>query len=449
MDLNYNLTQQQKLIMNQSMQQSLKLLQMSNYELLVHIDEQLQENPMLEAEYTLNSSNNIDYVKFAEYLKNDSGYMGETSGTAEDEVSPFNYISEKKSLKDYLKEQLLDLNENDYIKKICTYIVEELDSNGYLTDTVYDIASALPAETKYVENALKVIQSLEPAGIGAKDLRECLKLQVIKRGIYDENLGKIIDVHLEDIADNKYAKIAKNLNITIKSAQHYGDIIKTLEPKPSRGFYTGDETKYIIPDAYIERISKELYIVMNDKSMPKLSINNMYKSIVSNNSDAEAEKYIKEKLNSALFLIKSVEMRRSTIYKVLEQIVSMQKSYFLNEESFLKPMLLKDVAKEIDMHESTVSRAIKEKYVYTERGLVKIKDLFSNALTNEKDENVSVNIIKDEIKKLIEDEDKTKPVSDQNICDILNKKNFNISRRTVAKYREEMNIKASSKRKRF
>lgn len=449
MDLNFNLTQQQKLTMNQSMQQSLKLLQMSSYELLEHIDEEVQENPVLDIEYSSNNNENLDYKEIIKYLKDDRDYNEGSIRIPEDETSPFNYISEKKSLKDYLKEQLRELNENDYIKKICYYIVEGIDSNGYFTEAIEDIAMDLKVGAKYIKEALKVIQSLEPIGIGAKDLSECLKLQTIKKGIYDDKLGKIIDVHLEDIADNKYDKIAKALNITIKSAQYYGDVIKSLEPKPSRGFYTGDETKYIVPDAYIEKIGRELYIVMNDKSVPKLSINNMYKEIVNNNSNAEAEKYVKEKLDSAVFLLKSIEMRRNTIYKVLEQIVNIQKKYFLNEEAFLKPMNLKDVAEKINMHESTVSRAIKEKYVYTERGIIKIKDLFSGALTNENNENVSVKKIKEEIKKLIEGEDKAKPISDQNICDILIEHTFNISRRTVAKYREEMNIKSSSKRKRF
>lgn len=449
MDLNYNLIQEQKLIINQSMQQSLNILQMSNIELSECIEKEIQENPVLEADYSNVDIQSDEYLQFSKYLKENRYDSDIALKDSDEEVSPFNFISQKKSLKDYLIEQIGDLNENDFIKKICLYIIEEIDDRGYFTEKIDEIEAIINIEKKYIINALNVVKGLEPAGIAAKNLSECLKLQAERKGILNGKLGKIIDVYLEDIADNKYEKIAKQLDITIQDAQSYGDTIKTLEPKPSRGFYTGDETKYIVPDAYIEKIGTELYIVMNDNSMPKFMINNIYSEILKDKFDVEAQKYVKEKIDSAMLLLKSIEMRKNTIYKVLEKIIEIQKNYFLGTEAFLRPMIIRDIAEKINVHESTVSRTIKEKYVYTERGVVKIKDLFTSALTNESNENVSVNKIKERIKAIIHGENKQKPLSDQNICDILNKEAVNISRRTVSKYREEMNIKPTSKRKRF
>lgn len=286
-------------------------------------------------------------------------------------------------------------------------------------------------------------------GVGARSLKECLKIQAEKRGILDKNLQDIIEKYLEDIAENRYNKIAKDLNITIQEAQAYGDRVKAFEPKPSRGFYTGDETEYVIPDAYIKQIEDELYIIMNDNFIPKLSINNLYKNILNDSQDDDAKKYVKEKINGATFLIKSIDMRRNTIYKVIEQIVNIQRDYFLNKDSYLKPMTLKDISERINMHESTISRAIKEKYINTDRGIIKIKDLFTTSVSNNNEEDLSTVKIKSYIKDIIDKEDKSKPISDQDICNILKNEGMGISRRTVAKYRDELGIKSSSKRKRF
>ena len=260
----------------------------------------------------------------------------------------------------------------------------------------------------------------------------------------------MVDNQLENLADNKFPTIAKEIGITVQEAQLLGDIIKSLEPKPSRGFYTGEETNYIIPDAYIKRINGEYYILMNDSVLPRLSINNVYKDIIMQNNDKEASEYVKEKLNSAVFLIKSIESRRGTLYKVIESIVKRQKEYFDLGEGYLKPMTLKDIASDIGMHESTVSRAIREKYVLTERKTIKIKDLFVSGIQkNLSSEDVASINIKQKIKELIDAENKSKPLSDQAICDGLKAMQYDISRRTVAKYREELGIKSSSKRKRF
>ena len=261
----------------------------------------------------------------------------------------------------------------------------------------------------------------------------------------------MIENHLEDIADNKYQVIAKKLKITVKEAQDYGDIIKKLEPKPTRGFYTGEEVKFVIPDAEIRKIDGEYFIIMNNKVIPTLSINPIYNEIL-NEDDKNAKEYVKEKMNKAMFLIKSIEQRKSTLYKVLEKILELQRGFFENGKKALKPMTLRQIAEEIDMHESTVSRAIREKYILTSFGTVKIKDLFVTGLqntSNGEDEDVTVTNIKRQIEEIINAEDKKKPLSDQIIANMLLEKEIKISRRTVAKYREEIGVKSSSKRKRF
>lgn len=455
MNFNMTLTQEQKLIMTQQMQLSIKLLQMSSNELLEYINKEFAENPVIETNYEkdleeVKIQDRYDYKEMIKYFESDN-YGSQSYGSYdEDEVSPFTFISEQKSLKDFLVEQIIDLNIDDFDKSLCIYIVESLDNKGYLDISTQDMSKELKVPLDTVEKALKTFQSLEPDGIGARDLKECLTIQLEKQYFDDENLFEIIENHLEDIAENRYNQIAKSLNISPKEAQEYGDIIKELEPKPSRGFYTGDDVKFIIPDATIRKIDGEYFILMNDDVLPKLSINSMYKEILSNSKDAFATDYVKQKINGAMFLIKSIEQRKSTLYRVLEKILEKQMDYFEKGESYLKPMTLKEIAEELNIHESTVSRAIKEKFILTNRGTVKIKTLFTTGLTlTDSGEDTNILNIKNEIKSLVDKENKEKPISDQVICNELNNKGYNISRRTVAKYREEMGIKSSSKRKRF
>ena len=458
MDYTYNLTQEQKLILTHEMQLSIKVLQMSVNELREYINNEFTENPILDIkENSSNSSeekkpelDKYDYKEMIKYLEFDN-YGAQSYGNYDDEeISPFNFISEKKSLKEYLYEQINEIENNELIISIAQYIVESLDHRGYLEISTEEIAKELDIDIALVEEALEVVQDLEPYGIGARDLKECLKIQLINLGLIDDNLEKIVDDHLEDLANGKYAGIAKVLEISPREAQRYGDVIRKLEPKPSRGFYTGEDTKFIIPDAEIRNIQGEFHIIMNDGVLPKLSVNNMYKQVLNSDSDKNTTEYVKEKMNKAIFIVKSIEQRRSTLYKVLEKIVEKQSEFLLKGINYLKPMTLKEIAEDINMHESTVSRAIKDKYILTSFGTIRIKNLFVSKLSvGKNDEDVAVTSIKSKIKEIIDKENKQKPLSDQAICDSLNKEKVNISRRTVAKYREELGIQSSSKRKRI
>ena len=458
MDYSYNLTQEQKLVLTHEMQLSIKVLQMSANELREYINDEFAENPILDIQENISNSadskskelDKYDYKEMIKYLEFDN-YGAQSYGSYDDEeISPFNFISEKKSLKEYLYEQINEIEENDLIISIAGYIIESLDHRGYLEISVEEIAKEINIDKALVEEALEVVQDLEPYGIGARNLKECLKIQLINLGLIDDVLEKIVDDHLEDIANSRYVNIAKSLNISPREAQRYGDIIRKLEPKPSRGFFTGEDVKFIIPDAEIRNIQGEFYIIMNDGILPKLSVNNAYKEVLNTNADENTTEYVKEKLNKAISIVKSIEQRRSTLYKVLEKIVEKQKDFLLKGVNYIKPMTLKEISEDIKMHESTVSRAIKDKYILTSFGTIKIKDLFVSKLSvGKNDEDVAVTIIKNKIKNMIDKENKKKPLSDQVICDNLNDEKINISRRTVAKYREELGIQSSSKRKRI
>ena len=458
MDFNLNLTQEQKLIMTQQMQLSIKLLQMSTYDLREYIEKEFSENPLLEAKYgeekpVKEERDRLDYRELIKYLESDN-YASQSYGEYnEDEISPFTFISKPKSLKDYVREQIVDLSIDKYIRSLCNYMIECLDKRGYLDIKKEELIEETRCSSEDFEKALIILQSLEPLGIGARNLKECLKIQLYRKGLYKEEIENIIYNHLDNLAENRYNIIAKDLKISLKKAQEYGDLIKSLEPKPSRGFYTGEDVNFLIPDAEIRKVDGEFLILMKEDVLPRLSLNPMYKSLLKEKEeDKEATEYIKEKLDRVLFLIKSIEQRQNTIYKVLEYILKKQKYYFEKGEKYLKPMALKEIAENLGVHESTVSRAIRDKYILTPKGTIKIRDLFVNSLSSKEgeEEEVTVINIKRKIEELIDKEDKKKPLSDQNISDFLNREEgIKISRRTVTKYREELGLRASSKRRRF
>jgi len=449
------------LILTQNMQQSIKLLQMSLHDLREYIDNEYSENPVLEVNEEIisyddaqtneemNTEDRYDHKKIVEELYSDNYKDRSEKSYSGEDVSPLNFIEKKVSLKDYLQEQLVEVNIDQYMLTICQYIVESLDDRGYLEISIEELAEELNISEEIVGEALKLVQSLEPYGIGARNIKECLLIQSLKLNILDNIIEKIILNHLENIADNKYEVVGKDLNISPREAQRYGDLIKKLEPKPSRGFYTGEEVNYIIPDAEIKNIDGEFFILMNESVLPRLIINKTYRDVLQGNQDSETNAYVKDKINQALFLIKSIDQRKNTLHKVLECVIDKQKDFFKFGKQYIKPLILKEVAEILEVHDSTVSRAIKDKYVLTSYGTIKIKDLFASGVSSSNNDDMATIKIKNEIKRIIDAENKGKPLSDQIISSMLGDKNMNISRRTVAKYREEIGIKASSMRKRL
>lgn len=460
MKLGFNilLEQSQKLIMTPELRQAIQLLQFNSLELNQYIKSKIEENPLLEMENPtsqieevreLSDESEIDWKELAEKY-DDISYRNYSSPIDKDQED-YNYeafTTYNKTLKEFLIEQLniTFLDEKEYL--IGDYIIENINENGYLDVDLEEIVRLTNSSMEEVEGVLKIIQSFEPTGVGARDLRECLLIQVKEKDDVDPIIVKIIEGYLDDIACNRIQKIAKELDIEVSRIQEICDFIKTLEPKPGRAFSDSGHVKYIIPDATIEEIEGEYVIIINDIASPRLNINSFYRNLLKTCKDHEATDFLSEKLNSALWIIKSIEQRKQTIYKVIESILKFQKEFFKNGEKALVPLTLKEVAEDIGMHESTISRATNGKYVQTPRGLFELKYFFSSGLPSSTGE-ISSTSIKSMIKQIIEEEDPRKPLSDQKIADILKEKGASISRRTVAKYRDELNIPSSSMRKRY
>ncbi|MBE6081608.1 RNA polymerase sigma-54 factor [Acidilutibacter cellobiosedens] len=459
MRLGYDLTleQAQKLVMTPELRQAIQLLQYNSLELNEYLEIQMESNPMLEVANNSIEHENIEElgkeaedIDWKEFLgKYDDISYTERRDKNIKEVTYENFISYSPSLKEYLLSQLNLTNMDEKEKNVGQFIIESVDENGYLAVSLDSIAEELGVSFEYAENVLFQIQTFDPVGVGARDLKECLIIQLIDRKIEDPNVFTVVENYLEDIANNRMMKISKELNIDIKEVQKICDVIRSLEPKPGRGFGgSSDNIRYIVPDITLQHVDGEYIVVLNDVTGPRLNINSFYKELVSKTNDPQISQFLNSKLNSALWVIKSIEQRRTTIYRVVKSILKFQLDFFEKGEKFLKPLTLKEVADDIGVHESTVSRATNGKYMQTPRGVFELKYFFSSGVSGEKGD-VSAISIKSTLKDLIENENHKKPLSDQQISNLLKEKGISISRRTVAKYREEMNIASSSMRRRF
>lgn len=459
--------QQQKLIMTPELKLALKILQLPAVELEELIQNELDDNPVLdlvddnrdekpdmqqkqdEKEKEKEKEKEIDWKEYLQY----QGKSYSMEGFDNDESSEFSYenlATYSYTLKDHLISQLMVCPINEKLRDIGEYIIESLDENGYLTATKEDMADILDADLDVVIAAISMIQTFEPFGVGAGDLKECLLIQLRNKDILNETLEIIVKNHLDDIACNRQNSISKKLAITIEEAQKYSDIIKSLEPKPGRAFAGSTSTKYVTPDVYIEKVGKEYMVIINDHYGSRLMINQYYKNILnSEDKSSQASTFINSKLSSAMWLIKSLEHRKNTLYSVVKAILEYQMDFFEKGPMFIKTMTLKRIAEMVSVHESTVSRAINGKYVQTPRGLFEIKYFFKSGVDNQDGDAISSESIKKMIKSYVSSEDTSKPFSDQHIADFLVKEGYTISRRTVAKYRDELGILSSSKRKRY
>lgn len=465
MKLSYNLTleQSQKLIMTPELRQAIQLLQYNSLELNEYINKEIEENPLLEMESTNIDIASIDNeaitkdrnkeqeIDWKEYLEkyDDYSYRPQVDRNQK-EYTYESFTSYDLTLREQLISQLtlVKLSPKEY--KIGEYIIQSLDENGYLNTTVEDIASKMKSSISEVESALEVVQTFEPLGVGARNLVECLLIQVNALNINELLIKKIISQYLNDLAHNRLSKIAKEENVDLLKVQRACDFIRTLEPKPGRSFNGNyGDVKYIVPDASIQFVDGEYIILLNDVTGPRLNINNFYKGLIKDGGDKETTEYLSNKLNSAMWIIRSIEQRRQTIYKVIESVLKFQLEFFKEGDKSLLPLTLKDIAEDIEMHESTISRATNGKYVQTPRGLFELKYFFSTGLSSSTGEDISSTSIKSIIKDIVESEDSKKPLSDQKIADILKGKGNSISRRTVAKYRDELEIPSSSMRRRY
>jgi RNA polymerase sigma-54 factor len=457
------LEQQQKLIMTPELKLALKILQLPAVELEELIQNELEDNPVLdlvddnrdekpEIQQKQDEKEKEKEIDWKEYLQ----YQGKSyslEGFDSDESSEFSYenlMTYSYTLKEHLISQLRVSAISEKLRDIGEYIIESLDENGYLITTQEDMASILAVDMESVRDALSIIQSFEPFGVGAIDLKECLLIQLKYKDFHNEKIEAIVKNHLDDIACNRLNSISKKLSISIDEAQKYSDIIKNLEPKPGRAFEGSSSTKYVTPDVYIEKVGKEYVVIINDHYGSRLMINQYYKNILrSEDKSSNASTFINNKLSSAMWLIKSLEHRKNTLYSVVKAILEYQMDFFEKGPMYLRTMTLKRIADMVSVHESTVSRAISGKYVQTPRGIFEIKYFFKSGVDNQDGEAISSESIKKMIKNYVIGEDTSKPVSDQYIADSLVKEGYTISRRTVAKYRDELGILSSSKRKRY
>ena len=462
MKLGYDLTieQTQKLVMTPELIQAIKILQFNTQEFDSYVQAQILTNPVLEQEpraeeVPQQTGSGNETLSWQDYIRNsdndDSSYRQWEEKREDDEANSFErFAASDVTLREHLLFQLQFAAKDKTGRILGRYIIESLDENGYLTASVDEISAATGFSEEQAEAALKMVQSLDPAGVGARDLKECLMIQLDVIGMLNEDCRRIITDHLEDLAANRLSAIAKAIGSTVQEVQEIGDLIRSLEPKPGRKFASGVDTKYIIPDVIVEKTEDGFAVHINNSSTPSLKISSYYRGLLHRaDNDAQLSEYLSERVNSALWLIRSIDQRRQTIYNVTDAVVRFQHEFFERGPKYMKTLTLKDIAEEVGIHESTVSRSINGKYLQCDRGIFEIRHFFSAGVSDGKGEGISSSSIKEFIREIIDGEDHKRPFSDQAIAGMLAKKGFEISRRTVAKYRDEMNILSSSKRKRY
>lgn len=438
-DINLNICQSQNLMITPQLEYSLKILKIGTDELVEFIGEEMKENPLIE--YTKDDSYQIDRYP----IKND--YLGESS-FGEDNSEP-DYMSSlpdilsiKPSLQQYLTMQLRTLNINLETINIGEFIIENINANGYLSIEYEQISAILSISIDKVVEVVSLIKTFDPIGVCARNLKECLLLQVKSMLIEDVLITDIIENHLGDIAENKIPHIATVNAMEIEQVNDIIRFIKSLEPRPGSKFTCFKEINYIIPELIIKKKGNDFETIITTDRIPDININTYYLGALRSNQGTNNEdlNYIQNKYNHAKWLLRCIEQRNMTLKKVAESIVSSQKEFFLKGEKYLKPLTMSTIALDIDMHESTVSRAVNEKYLLCKWGVYELRYFFSNKIQKDQSDNVSSYNVKMMIKQIVDEEDKKNPLSDTHITKLLNEKGLKISRRTVAKYRVQMNI---------
>lgn len=474
--LQQNLILTQQLVMTPQLQQAIKLLQLSRLELAEMIQQEMEQNPALEEAGSEEISDKkitakegesatpeaeppVKEVTIEEKVRSDTdweNYINEYNSTGRihmeiDHSEAPNYeafTSKKQTLDEHLRWQLMLHGLEREHERIGHTIIGNLNRDGYLCVETREIAQATGSETETVETVLGTLQSFDPPGVCARNLCEALLIQVNQLGIDNPVIVEIIKHHLKNLENRNSKKIAKALKISLDDVRAAVRIIQYLEPKPGRKFST-DEPAYITPDIYVYKDGDGFKIVMNDDGLPKLKINRFYKNAVANGQkiSKETKNYLNEKMQSASWLIKSIHQRQKTIYLVMESILKFQKEFFEKGIAYLKPLILKDIAEDIEMHESTISRVTTNKYAYTPQGLFELKYFFNSSIERTGGESMASASVKERIRLLIESEDPEHPLSDEKIATILQESSIQIARRTVAKYRKVLNILPSNKRK--
>jgi len=487
LEIKQSLRLSQQLVITPQLQQAIKLLQLSRMELQNLVQHELLENPILEEtpdeeakekeeeevsvteptallhdppdkaqevgtkDGELKEPTNFDWENYlGTYNSSEMGSSGGDSGRdSNDEPPPHeNLAPTGATIQDHL---LWQLHMSDFSPReieIAEEIIGNVDEEGYFKTDLEEVARTCAAPVPEIEQVLELLQEFDPPGVCARDLKECLKIQIQPFVQKDRMLLEtIVDHHLEDLERKNYQNILKSLKIDSERLKELAHLISTLEPKPARPF--GEERpQYITPDVFVEKIGEDYIVFLNDDGMPKLQVSNFYRNaLLQKEMPAQAKEYIQDKLRSALWLIRSIHQRQRTLYRVTSSIVKFQRDFLEKGISHLKPMVLRDIAEEIQMHESTISRVTTNKYVQTPRGLFELKFFFNARVPDGNPDGLTPEGVKEQIRSLIASENPQKPLSDQGITALLNKNSIQIARRTVAKYREVLGIQPASRRR--
>ncbi|PKM94451.1 MAG: RNA polymerase sigma-54 factor [Firmicutes bacterium HGW-Firmicutes-1] len=437
------LIQNQRLTLTPKMIEELKLLHMCSIELCQYIGEVLNENPLLE------SDQKNDWIeKHAEYcrLNNEKTYAN-FNDADQASIDYTEYTEAPISLRQYLISQLGEIKIDCLSRKIAEYIIQCIDDKGYFEENLSEVGISIGAPLKRVVKALKLVQNLEPAGIGARNLKECLLLQLKRRNIMNPELKMIIEGHLDLLAEHRYKEIAKRISIKEEQVISLHQVLRDLNPKPGIQF-SGHTMNYVIPELIVNERDGKYIVEFIDELVPLLKINTFYKGLMkSTECGSEEMNYIKTKIMKATEIIQAIEQRKKTILATANFIVQYQEGFFRKGYSYLKPMTMKMVSSSMGVHESTISRTVNQKYIQTSRGIFELKFFFSSSLEASGGQDVSSTSVKELIKLLVLEENKKTPLSDMDIVTRLKEKGIHIARRTISKYREELMIPSSSKRK--
>ena len=476
MEARLSLKQSQRVVMTPLLQQAIQLLQLSTLELQEVVQKELLENPMLEETPADNSEapdapatpteppaptvepiateppptteRKTDDLPYDPFEAMFDGHEERSLVAQEDRDDlPFeNMVRSTTSLADHLDEQLRLATEDPLERRIGGEIIGNIDEDGYLRAELEEVATRCQTTPEEVERVLtQMVQRFDPVGVGARTIQECLLLQLRADPPVDPLSEEIIEQHFDDLSRRRYADIARALKQPLDRVMESVEEIMGLEPKPGRSF-GGSDARYIVPDVFVYKISGEYTVVLNEDGVPRLRVSSLYRSL-RNSPDEGARQYVDQKLRSALWLIKSVDQRQRTLRKVTTSIVKFQREFLDKGLAYLRPLSLRDVGEDVGMHESTISRVTTNKYVETPQGLFELKFFFHSGIASGDGEMVSSVSVKKMIQDLLANEDAGKPLSDQEVAAILKGRGLTIARRTVAKYREELNILPSHQRR--
>jgi RNA polymerase sigma-54 factor len=477
MEARLSLRQSQRVVMTPLLQQAIQLLQLSTLELQEVVQKELLENPLLEevAQETADGpeaaaatpdapaptpvepapveplptterqTDDLPFDLTAVMFDDNSEERSLVAQEERDELPFENIVRSVSSLTDHLDEQLRFATEDPVIRRIGNEIIGNLDEDGYLRAELSEIAERCQTTVDQVEKVLALVQAFDPPGVAARSIQECLLIQLKSDPNPDPVSVEIVEEHFDELSRRRYPDIARALKLSLDRVMESVEEIMGLEPKPGRRF-GGSDSRYIAPDVVVHKMGNEYVVVLNEDGIPRLRVNALYRSLLRNSGD-EARAYVEQKLRSAVWLIKSVDQRQRTLRKVTQSIVKFQRDFLDKGLPYLRPLSLRDVGEDIGMHESTISRVTTNKYVETPQGLFELKFFFHSGIASGDGEMVSSVSVKKMIQDLLANEDPAKPLSDQEVAQILKGRGLTIARRTVAKYREELGILPSHQRR--